>query len=224
MKSISEDKIIDISIPINERLPVWEDKFKPEKKRYSKIEEGEVSNTSFIKMDMHTGTHIDFPYHFLQNGKKSDEYPIKHFIMNTVVIEIKEKIINEKEIKNSLLSNINYEVEAILFKTPNSFLYKRDKFSKNYTYLSVSGAEFIIKNKIKLVGIDYLSIEDYQEKNFPVHKILFRNNILILEGINLLNVKEGLYKLFAMPLKINDVEALPVRAFLIKGGESCIKF
>ncbi len=206
-------KIFDISMPVDDNIVVWEDDFKPEIKRYSKIEAGDLSNTSFIRMDLHTGTHIDFPYHFLEDGKKSHDYTIDHFIMDVLVVEIKKDIINNKVLKQI---KIPETVEGILFKTKNNILYKLSNFSNHYTCLDSSGANYLIDKHLKLVGIDYLSIEKQGNSEFPVHKALLSHNILILEGLYLENIKEGIYRLYAIPMKINNVEALPARAFLIE--------
>jgi len=208
--------LYDISILLKEDIVVWEDKFKPEIKQYSFIDKGDLSNTSCLKMDLHTGTHMDLPYHFIEEGKKSDDFDLGYFFMKAIVIECRCTAIERKFLESV---EIPENVKAVLFKTNNYLLYRKKKFSKNYTYLDVDGAKFLVEKKIKLVGIDYLSIEKYGENEFPVHKILLGNNILILEGLNLEHVKDGKYDLFAVPLKIANVEALPVRAFLIKREE-----
>jgi len=206
-------KVYDISLKISKDIVVWEDFFKPEVKRFLKLENEDVSNTSFIKMDLHTGTHIDLPYHFIKKGKKSDDFELEYFIMKAIVIKCGDSVIDRKLLESVWIPDNS---EAILFKTNNYLLYKKKRFSKNYTFLDVDAAEFLVEKRIKLVGIDYLSIEKYGEKKFPTHKILLGNNVLILEGINLEHIREGKYILFAIPMKIAEVEALPVRAFLIK--------
>ncbi len=206
-------KIIDISIPINNEMIVWEDNFKPEIKRYSKLENGDVSNTSYIKMDLHTGTHIDFPFHFLKDGKTSNDFSLNSFILKAHIIKFKGISIDENFLKSIKLKD---KIEAVLFKTNNYVLYKKGKFSTEYTHLTFSGAQYLIKKGIKLVGIDYLSIEKYGSRDFSVHKTLLKQDILILENLNLTYVKEGIYQLYAIPIKIEDVEALPARAFLIE--------
>jgi len=157
------------------------------------------------------------PYHFIEGGKKSDDFDLEHFFMKAIVIECRCPAIERKFLESVEIAE---NIKAVLFKTNNYLLYRKKKFSKNYTYLDVNGAKFLVEKKIKLVGIDYLSIEKYGENEFPVHKILLGNNVLILEGLNLEHIKEGKYDLFAIPIKISGVEALPVRAFLKEEEEN----
>jgi arylformamidase len=105
----------------------------------------------------------------------------------------------------------------VLFKTDNSKLWESEKkeFQKNYVGLDKSAASWIAESNVKLVGIDYLSIARFNETK-EVHQILLKNNIIILETLNLSNVEPGIYKLICLPLKISKAEAVPVRAVLIK--------
>ncbi len=207
-------RLIDISVPISKDTIMWEDEFLPLIEMFSSLKKGDIANSSFIKMSLHTSTHIDFPLHFLDTGKKSDEINIKKFYGKVFVVEIKDEPISASVFEKS---GIPLGTKKLLIKTSNSRLYKESGFSKDFNALCKSGADWIVNHDIELVGIDYLSIEKYENDNYYVHKTLLGNEILILEGINLENVKEGEYTLFALPLKIKGVEASPVRAFLLEG-------
>ena len=103
-----------------------------------------------------------------------------------------------------------------MIKTDNSKLYNEKSFSKNFSALNESGALWIVERRIELVGIEYLSIEKYINDNYSVHKTLLKNDVLIIEGLNLENIGEGFYKIFALPLKIYGRDAAPVRVFLVE--------
>jgi len=109
----------------------------------------------------------------------------------------------------------NFQIETndfVIFKTKNSL---SEVFDYDFIYVDESAASYLAKKKVRGVGIDALGIERAQ-KNHPTHKILLSNDIIILEGLRLKSVPEDKYKLFCLPLKIAQVEALPVRAILIK--------
>jgi len=204
-------KIIDISIPIEESIVTYPGDAKFSKTPICTIERSGCNMMKLI-LGTHTGTHIDAPLHFLQDGLSIDKVPLSHFIGKTQVIEISEKEITEEIIRRKMKPGI----EIVLFKTKNSALYKERKFIKDYTYLTEDGARFLVKKGIKLVGIDYISIEKFGTPDFRVHKILLQANICILEGINLLDVEESIYTLIAMPLRLKGLDGSPVRAVLIR--------
>ena len=206
-------KIIDISVPITEKTIVWDDEFIPEIKKLGSISKGDIANSSYIKMSLHTATHIDFPKHFYDDGKTQEKFSLERFYGKAYVLEIKNDPITYESFEKA---NIPSDMKKVLIKTGSERLYKLGKFSKDFIAIDNSGADWIVEKGIELVGIDYLSIEKYYNDNYYVHKKLLRNDILIIEGLNFSDVEEGEYTLFALPLKVLGKDAAPVRAFLIK--------
>jgi arylformamidase len=180
------------------------------------INEGEICDVSKLEMSAHAGTHIDAPSHFIaDSGKTIDHYPVQDFIMPTLVVNIE----NNKAVRREDLEEIDIQPgDALLFKTENSRTgrCKSGMFSGEYVYLSPEAAEFCAEKYVKLVGIDYVTIEKYGDDTFPAHKIILGNDIFILEGINLADVPPAKYTLFCLPLKISGAEASPVRAILVR--------
>jgi arylformamidase len=175
------------------------------------INKGDDWNLSKIIMTTHYGTHIDLPLHKYKHGKNLDDIPLSDFELECEVIEIKDK---EKIALKQVLNKYQPKNGAVFFKTNNSNLNRR-KFSKKYVYIEPNTAEYLVNKEIKLVGIDYLS-PDPIDSDFPVHKILLSNNVLILEDVFLKNVNVGRYRLFYLPLKIKFGNGVPVRAILKK--------
>ncbi len=208
-------RIKDISVPISSQLPVWPGDPPIEIIHESEIEKGDMANISRINFGVHTGTHIDAPFHFLKNGIKVEAIQLDQLVGEVQVVEINEKIslIQAEDLYNLKL---NHWSERVLIKTMNShFWRKKDHiFHKDYCALSESAAHFLVEEGVKLVGIDYLSIAPFDEPE-NVHKILLSNGIIILESINLDGIAPGLYKLVCLPLRILDVEGAPARAVLI---------
>ena len=206
-------RIIDVSIPINENTVVWDDEFVPEIKEFGKIKDGDVANSSCIRMSLHTATHIDFPRHFFSEGKAQEDFSLDKYYGKVYVVEISDDPITAEALQRG---GIPSHTKKLLIKAGNSKLYKNKKFSKEFNALSDSGADWLVERGIELVGIDYLSIEKYENNDYYVHKTLLKNDILIIEGLNLEKVKEGEYEIYALPLKIPAKDAAPVRVFLIE--------
>ncbi|MGM0379783.1 MAG: cyclase family protein [Bacillota bacterium] len=203
-------KIYDISMNIDENMKVYKNKIqkKPKLINKSNFENSQAYETD-IKINLHTGTHIDAPLHMIEDGATIDKYNLDKFITKCRVLDL-TNIENTIDKKNLIDKNIK-ENEFLLFKTKNSF----DKeFNFNFIYLNESGAKFLKEKSVKGVGIDSLGIERNQN-NHPTHKILLSNNIPIIEGLKLKDIDKGEYILIALPIKINNVEASLTRAVLI---------
>lgn len=204
-------KIIDISPAIEEGMLLY-----PGDAQFQKIPictiERSGCNMMKIGLGTHTGSHIDAPLHFLSDGDSIDNIPLSTFIGKVQVVEIKGR-----EITSGILrEKVAPDAERLLFKTTNSTLTQERRFSKDYTYLTQDGAQFLARSGIKLVGIDYISIERFGTSDFSVHKTLFEARICVLEGIDLSHVRAGYYTLVALPLKLKGLDGSPVRAILIQ--------
>jgi arylformamidase len=177
------------------------------------IGKGRPCNLSEIVMTTHTGTHVDAPSHFVPGGQSIGQYSAREFIFRAHVICIED----EDSIKREHLASFDFERgDALLFRTLNSVrgISRSGKFSKDYIALSPEAAELCALRKVGLVGIDYVTIDKYGDKSFSAHVKLLQNDVLILEGIDLMHVPEGKYTLLCIPLKIEGAEASPVRALL----------
>lgn len=208
-------KIIDISVSINDRIPLWPNSSGLCLTRIAKIGRKSAVNETHIEMNAHIGTHIDAPLHFISHGISIDRSPLDIFIGPAVVAYLP----NVKEITVRDLEKLSLPkgVKRVLFKTLNSTLWEKKvkKFKKDYVGLTAGAASWLVKRGVKLVGIDYLSIAKISDA-VAVHKILLGKSVYILESLNLTGVKPGNYELVCLPLRITDSEAAPVRAILIK--------
>jgi arylformamidase len=170
---------------------------------------------SYLHISAHTGTHIDAPLHFLEDGGSIGGIALERLIGPVQVVEVPvgTSCINAAVIE---ALPIQSGVERILFKTSNSSLWgKGNQFDETYTALDTSGAEKLVDLGIHLVGIDYLSISIFEDVMQP-HIILLSKEVVILEGCDLSNVQPGMYTLICLPLKINSSEGAPVRAILMQ--------
>jgi arylformamidase len=207
---------IDISYPISDGMVHWQDDLLPPhvdwiyhpKKRYP-IPVSMIQ----LNINVHQGTHIDTPRHFIPNGATADDIPLSAIMGPARVIEIKDTV----SIKPEELEPHNIQAgERILFKTRNSSLYKKGKFVEDYVYVSTKAAHFLKDKKVSVVGIDYIAIGSYPdlENLFEVHNVLLSNGIWIIEQIDLSAVKAGNYEMICLPIRIKGSDAGPSRALL----------
>ena len=204
--------IFDISIGIDESLPLWPGD--PELRLHwaAKIEQGDLVKLTELSMSIHTGTHIDAPLHFLPQGKSIDNLNIDVFVGEAQVVAIPQEVdLITVEILRKL-PTIN--ASRVLFKTKNSQFWGTRNFQRDYVALEASAAQWLVDQGVQLVGIDYLSIAPFNDP-VPTHKILLSNNVVIIESLDLRSVEPGLYTLICLPLKLVGREAAPARAILM---------
>lgn len=209
-------KIYDITLTITPEIPVWPGDIKVQLERVKKIEDGASDNLSKVRMGVHTGTHMDAPYHFVATGKKIDELPIEMFVGPAQVVQIPDKfdLITADVLKSV---KINPKIKRILFKTRNSkiWLSGGNKFQKKFVAISEDAAKYLVKLKMILVGLDYLSVGPFGNGK-PTHDILLGAGMTLLEGANLSKVPVGGYVIYSLPLKLGATEGAPARAILVK--------
>ena len=206
-------KIYDISMNIHYNMTVY--KNKEEKRPVLKTIQDFSTGTAYeskITMDMHTGTHVDAPLHMIEDGNTIDKIDLNTVVTKCKVLDLTN--INDKIRKEDLIDKNIENGDFIIFKTKNSYT---EEFDYDFVFLEKSGAEYLKDKGIIGVGIDSLGIERSQP-NHETHKI-YEKGITIIEGLRLKEIEEGEYILCAPPIKINNAEAAPTRALLIKYDE-----
>lgn len=212
---------IDITLPLGEEIPVlpkgeYSDSPVPDPKvyRFFDVDKGDKATMSRIEISSHDGTHIDAPLHFIPGGATIDAMPIETAIGPCRVIEIKD----ERHITVAELEPYDIkEGERILFKTKNSpKVYAEKEYQGDFVTISLEAAEYLAAKKVRLVGMDYLTIADNEPMELigDVHKAFLENGIFILEALNLAGVVPGDYELVCLPLRIEKGDAGPCRAVI----------
>lgn len=170
---------------------------------------GDICTVSEICLGTHSGTHIDAPSHFITKGR-----PISSYSLNDLCGRAKVFEVCKYEIGADDIACIEIEKgDIVLFKTLNKAF---DGISplKKHSYLSEEAALYLAGKKIKLAGIDYITVDNEASNNYPTHKILLGAGIPILENIDLSSVSPGIYNLYCFPLFTEAIDAAPVRAAL----------
>jgi arylformamidase len=202
-------KVIDISRRLENGMPVWpgDTPFKYEVS-WSKADSGSV-NVGSLSMSAHTGTHVDAPFHFDDNGKRIIELDLDLYIGPVRVIDMTEKdSIGAKDLKD-----INLEgFQRVLFKT---LAWKNSReFPEKIPYLEADLGPFLAEKGIRLIGVDVPSVDPIDSKELHAHHSLNENGIHILESVLLDLVEPGDYELIALPLPLVEGDGSPVRAVL----------
>jgi arylformamidase len=195
--------MIDISLPLDRNLITYPGDAKLELYDYYTHEKNGVQITRVL-METHTGTHIDAPFHAIANGGKLGSIPLENLMGPATVIRVNGSAVHAEDIPDD-------SEKRLLIRSRNSELY--GKFDTGFCYIAMDAAEKMAEMKLHLVGLDYLSIEEFGTKGMPVHKKLLGNAVTIVEGLNLKDVEPGRYDLVCLPLKL-DLDGGPCRAVL----------
>ncbi len=166
-----------------------------------------------IEITSHTGTHIDTPLHFIPGGSTVSDMPLDATVGPCRVIEIKDKV----KIKVAELEKHSIKKgERLLFKTRNSGFWARQlpSFQTDFAAIDASGAEWLVRRGVQLVGVDYLSVAPYK-KGLETHRALLGAGVVVVEGLNLTGVSQGRYTLYCLPLKLIGSDGAPARAILV---------
>jgi arylformamidase len=200
--------LIDVSVPIRERMPIYDGNPGVVLERVQSIARGDGANVSRLTLGCHTGTHLDAPLHFIDDGAAAESLPLEPLVGEAVVVDARH--LRGPIDAGSLEScGIPEGVERVLLHTPNSELWASDAFTRAFIRLDASGAEWVVARGIRLVGLDYLSIGDQD-----AHRILLGAGVLALEGLDLRGVEAGRYELLCLPLDVVGADGAPARALL----------
>lgn len=207
-------QIYDISLTIENGMPVWPGDTEVNLERVAEIGQESHSNVSQICMSVHTGTHVDAPVHFLPNGTGVDQLPLKILTGRVYVLEmLKTNLITAAALEKA---DIPPRTRRLIIKTRNSQLWssKTTGFQQEFVGINADGAQYLVDHGVKLVGMDYLSVSPYKQGQIP-HEIFLKAGVVLLEGLNMSKVSQGRYSLYCLPLKILDSDGAPARAILI---------
>ena len=206
-------KIYDVTVPLAPEIPVYPGDPAFQSKQLSCLEHGDICTVSQLSFGSHTGTHVDPPSHFIAGGITLDQLSLEVLIGKARVVDAGAvDAIDAVTIASANLAG----VERVLFKTRNSKLWQRGEkeFDQNFVYIEAEAAKMLVESGVKLVGIDYLSVEKFNFDAPATHYTLLRNNVIIIEGLNLSEVVDGEYELICLPMKIKGGDGGPARVVL----------
>ncbi|MEX1071531.1 MAG: cyclase family protein [Anaerolineales bacterium] len=205
----------DVSLTVSPNMPVWPGDPAITLERVQKIEEGAAANVSRMELGVHTGTHVDAPYHFIKDGSTVERISLKVLIGRAYVVHLSDDIdlIMPEHLERA---DIPPRTRRVLIRTRNSKQWAKDyrAFDKDYVGIDVSAADYLVRRGVKLVGVDYLSVAPFKD-TAPTHISLLKAGVVIVEGLNLSQVPKGRYNFFCLPLKLDKVDGAPARVVLM---------
>ncbi len=192
-------KIYDVTVPISENVPIYEGDPLVKIENVRRIADGHGANVSNLCFGAHTGTHVDAPNHFIDGSRRVEDLEVEKLVGPCLVVELDLSV---TAIEPKHLPALE-RVERILFKTRNSAFWNEPErgFRTDFTFMTPETARVLADKQVKLVGIDYLSVERFGSEDFATHRILLEKEIVILEGVDLRGVPPGDYELICLPLK-----------------------
>lgn len=174
---------------------------------------GAGANVSRISFGSHTGTHVDAARHFFDDGETVDRIPLDRLVGPALLISVDETLMSVSAADLERHAVAGYK--RVLIRTRNSCFLADPDFVRDFTFLAPDGAEYLVSLGVELVGVDYLSIEQFHSGHHRTHRVLLGKDVVIVEGLMLGDVEPGEYQLVCLPLRLEGLDGAPARAILI---------
>lgn len=170
------------------------------------MHDGSTVNIMALTTSTHCGTHLDAPFHYSESGARLGGIPLELLIGPALVVDARHGVSPEA------LTAYGDLPERVLFYTGEPPHW--DAFPEDFAPLPPALIHALADRGVKLVGTDAPSVDTLTSKDLPGHKACLVREVMILEGLNLEGIAEGLYDLICLPLNLPDADASPVRAIL----------
>jgi arylformamidase len=204
-------KLIDVSVPLDAQLPTYPHNTPFTLEPIKRIARGDSSNVSTLHLSAHAGTHVDAPRHFFDEGTATEALSLDLLVGRTRVIEVESRT----GVAAEDLEAVDFSDDIrVLIKTHNSRLWGDAQFHEDYVGVTESGARYLVAHGIKVVGVDYLSVEQFRNVGKPAHHVLLGAGTIVIEGLNLRDVEPGVYDMLCLPLRIVGSDGAPARVVL----------
>ena len=205
--------VYDISVPLRPDMPTYEGEPGPKLDFRKLLSKGDSATVSVLSLGSHTGTHVDAPSHFIDGADSMESLPLDALVGPVYVAEFGGNThITAADLESMAIPG---DCQRLLFKTRNGLFWDDPEFHTEFIALAPDAARKLAERDLRLVGIDYLSIERFRASPHEVHETLLASGVVILEGLDLRRVTPGSYFLVCAPLNVVGAEAAPARAFLI---------
>jgi arylformamidase len=203
-------RLIDVTLPLSAALPVYPGNPALKLDAIERLAEGGSANLSRLTLGTHSGTHVDAPRHFFDEGDSAEQLSLELLTGPARVVAIDGAAIGADAIAGADIG----DAARVLFKTRNSEFWSAGAFRSDYTFLTEDGARALVARGVRLVGVDYLSIEEFRKPGAPAHRVLLGSGTIIIEGLDLRRVTPGVYDMFCLPLPLVGADGAPARVVL----------
>ena len=203
--------MVEVSVLLKPGVPTYPGNPEFELQPVKRIADGGSSNVSRLVLGTHTGTHVDAPRHFFDDAPGVDGLALDLLIGRSRVIDLpcRGGITEEHLAAAGLREDLR-----VLLRTPNSAFWNSNGFHQDYTYLTEGGARYLVGQGVKVVGVDYLSVEQFHKAGAPAHHALLGGGVIVIEGLNLSDAEAGQYEMYCLPLRIAGADGAPARVVL----------
>jgi arylformamidase len=203
-------KYYDISLDLAPETVRWATAPPLEVLERRRMSRGDPNNSSAVTMSVHSGTHVDAPFHFVPGGATIESLPLQVFIGPALVHAVdSDRYITAEHVQAIDLDGAS----RVLFKTRNSALLHKPAYDPDFVAFSVDAARALVARGVRLVGLDYLSVA-HADEQVPVHRAFLDHGVVLLEGVDLSEVPPGRYELICFPVKLHGADGAPCRAVL----------
>lgn len=211
-------KVHDVSLVLRPGMTAWGNEAGPVITPFRRIARGDSANVSIVSFGDHTGTHVDPPLHFIEGGAGADELPVDALLGPCVLVDHREPgHVTAEWLERA---GLPAGTTRLLIKSRNSDRWDDPAapFTRDFTAVDATAARWCVARGIRLVGVDYLSIEPQgpEKAGYPTHMTLLGAGVVIIEGLDLRGVAAGPYELVCAPLRIAGGDGAPARVFLIE--------
>jgi arylformamidase len=210
------DRLYDITLPISEDMITYPGSPPTRVEPHSRIAHGDDANVTKLTFGSHTGTHVDAAHHFVDGGRTVDALPLDELIGPVRVVRLPEQVtaIGAAELRAAGVD----DERRVLLKTRNSDLLGRSEFEKDFAHITADGADYLVQHGVRLIGLDYLSVEAFDAEEPVAHRALLERDLIIIEGVDLRDIEPGRYELICLPLKVAGIDGSPARTVLRSVG------
>ncbi len=214
-------EVFDVTLSFSAEVPTWPTHPASEVTPLRRVAAGDPSNVTRIALSSHGGTHVDAPWHFIDDGKTMRDIPLSRWSGPCFVARIPDEV-TVIERKHMVAAAIPEGTTRLLLRTANSTIWQnwsgreRLSFREDYVGLSPDAAQWVIDRGVALIGIDYLSVGPFGAANRETHLALLGNDVLIIETLDLSGIEAGAYDLVCLPLKLVAGDGAPARVLLVR--------
>lgn len=206
-------RVWDVSVPDRPDMHVYPGDPTLEQTQVRAIKRGDAANLTHLSLGAHTGTHVDAPAHFIDGAPTLDQVPIDRMVGPAQVFDLRGLAAIDAA---ALRRHEIHDGDIVLFRTDNSERWAKAGFQKDFAYVTLDAAQYLVERGVKTIGMDYLSIEQFGSQDFAVHKLLLGKGVFVIEGLDLREIEAGPYFLACLPLKLEGVDGAPARAVLMR--------
>lgn len=207
--------LYDVTVTLSPGMPTWDGEPAPEIRLLKQAGvDGEPAQVSVITLGSHCGTHIDAPVHFIPGGAGIDALPLDALVGPCRVVSLDPAAHGRAHIAPADLGPAARGAERLLLKTSGGAFWSDPQFRRDFVALTGEAAAWLVEQGVRLVGIDYLSVDPYDADPYVAHLTLLGAGVVILEGLDLRAVPPGVYDLCALPLKLAGADGAPARVVL----------